>query len=275
MILKIMINPLVILRLLISYLNDFKDELTAIDFKETYPTEGYRHHNWEYYSTVPLKYNEAVLSCHTPADSYTYIVNSQATAILNHFNLTKIWVGVGFNDVLQSLADYDGKPAYQTNIQHSLTEADFAGNTKRTILVLENNALSYKPEPSVNLHPMVCQKKLHFPKRESDLEAISTYRNHILDGIRPLEKFFDKKLIIFKDFLETLPTVKKDLNITFTAVLNPQQFIIQKVLQLQNKLKYCTNKLQDVGKGDELPIALPLTGGSGPARVRGHVKSLL
>ena len=38
------------------------------------------------------------------------------------------------------------------------------------------------------------------------------------------------------------------------------------------KIKFNRASLSSLEKGDELPIILGLTGGSGPARVRGHVK---
>ena len=40
------------------------------------------------------------------------------------------------------------------------------------------------------------------------------------------------------------------------------------------KIKFNRASLSSLEKGDELPIILGLTGGSGPARVRGHVKSM-
>jgi hypothetical protein len=36
-----------------------------------------------------------------------------------------------------------------------------------------------------------------------------------------------------------------------------------------------SDTIKKIGKGDELPITLSLTGGSGPARVWGHVKMYL
>ena len=201
------------LTLLKSLLNHQVEKLGEFDVDRLYKKEGLLVNDQVITKVLPEETTSdaAELVCQGRTTNL-YVVDKRhdLDRIMDHFNVTTIWVNVIKNKQLNTLMDLHAHyPVTQTDSQHILqTEIKIetmTTNDDRIVLTrTPDNVYQYKHQKGTIPAHGLCVETINFPFQEDDLEELKAIKTYFVDQAKGLFKQLDKDLRIAQGTVQQL-----------------------------------------------------------------------